>query len=482
MAPKIFLAHAREDNAQVRKLYADLKARGLHPWLDKVDLIPGQNWEIEIPKAIRDAGIFLACLSSRSVGKVGYIQNEFRLALSAFGKRPPGSIFLIPVRLDDCEVPDLQDPDLGLRLRAIHWVDLWEEDGFDRLVRAIEHALGIATPPEASREEASTREAKHRAEKETRAQAKPVAAKLSAGGEPKRQPPPIASSRLPGISASAWKVAMQRREARERAERIEARRRAKEPARSPTASRYAPPWRPELVVIDPGTFLMGSTEAERQWAVEQGANPARVQWERPQHEVRIDYGFEVARYPVTFEEYDHFAEAMGREKPDDESWGRGRRPVINVSWKDAKAYVDWLSDVTGEAYRLPSEAEWEYACRAGTTTRHSWGDEKPTPEQANFGENVGKTTEVGAYPANPWGLYDMHGNVWEWVEDCWHDSYEGAPSDGSAWTSGGDKSRQVQRGGSWNYGPRGLRSAFRVKNLASDRLNDWGFRVARTLR
>ena len=141
------LAHAREDNAQVRKLYADLKARGLDPWLDKVDLIPGQNWEIEIPKAIREAGIFLACLSSRSVGKVGYIQDEFRLALSAFGKRPPGSIFLIPVRLDDCEVPDLQDPDLGMRLRAIHWVDLWEEDGFDRLVKAIEPALeGLVNP------------------------------------------------------------------------------------------------------------------------------------------------------------------------------------------------------------------------------------------------------------------------------------------------------------------------------------------------
>jgi hypothetical protein len=152
---RIFLAHAREDNAQVGKLYADLKARGFDPWLDKVDLIPGQNWEIEIPKAIRQAGIFLACLSSRSVGKVSYVQNEFRLALSAFSERPPGSIYLIPVRLDDCEVPDLQNPELGLRLRAIHWVDLWEEGGFDRLVKAIEHALGVATPPQASREGAA---------------------------------------------------------------------------------------------------------------------------------------------------------------------------------------------------------------------------------------------------------------------------------------------------------------------------------------
>ena len=123
MAPKIFLAHAREDKPQVRKLYADLKARGFDPWLDEIDLLPGQIWKIEIPKAIRQAGVFLACLSSRSVGKVGYVQNEFRLALSALGERPSGTIFLIPVRLDDCDVPDLQIPDLGLSLRDIQWVN-----------------------------------------------------------------------------------------------------------------------------------------------------------------------------------------------------------------------------------------------------------------------------------------------------------------------------------------------------------------------
>jgi hypothetical protein len=150
MAPKIFLAHAREDKAQVRKLYADLTARGLDPWLDEVDLVAGQIWKEEIPKAIHQAGIFLACLSSRSAGKVGYVQNEFRLALSAFGERPPGSIYLIPVRLDECDVPDLQIPDRGLSLQDIQWVDLWEEGGFDRLVKAIERALeGLVNPRQA---------------------------------------------------------------------------------------------------------------------------------------------------------------------------------------------------------------------------------------------------------------------------------------------------------------------------------------------
>jgi TIR domain len=144
-ARRIFLAHAREDKPQVRKLYADLKARGLDPWLDEVDLMPGQIWKEEIPKAIRQAGIFLACLSSRSGSKVGYVQSEFRLALSAFGERPPGSIFLVPVRLDDCAVPDLQIPDRGLSLQDIHWVDLWQEGGLGRLVATIEHTLGGRT-------------------------------------------------------------------------------------------------------------------------------------------------------------------------------------------------------------------------------------------------------------------------------------------------------------------------------------------------
>jgi hypothetical protein len=143
---RIFLAHAREDKAQVRKLYADLKARGFKPWLDDVDLVPGQIWKDEIPKAIRQAKAFLACMSSQSVNKIGYVQNEFRLALAAFGERPQGSIYLIPVRLDDCDVPDLQIPDRGLSLRDIQWVDLWEESGLDRLAIGIELALGASEP------------------------------------------------------------------------------------------------------------------------------------------------------------------------------------------------------------------------------------------------------------------------------------------------------------------------------------------------
>ena len=139
--------------------------------------------------------------------------------------------------------------------------------------------------------------------------------------------------------------------------------------------------------------------------------------------------------------------------------------MINVSWWDAQAYCEWLAKETGQSYRLPSEAEWEYACRAGTTTRYSFGD-AISDKNANYGSKVGKTTEVSSYPANPWGLYEMHGNVWEWVEDVWHGRYKGAPADGAAWTDGEGKEAsgvRINRGGSWNNDPRICRSACRSR-------------------
>ena len=239
------------------------------------------------------------------------------------------------------------------------------------------------------------------------------------------------------------------------------------------------PWCPELVVIPTGEFMMGSTDAERQWAVDRGAEPEWVENEKPQHLVRIAHSLAIGRFPVTFEQYDRFARITGRDQPGDAGWGRGRRPVINVSWEDSKAYVDWLAAETGKPYRLLSEAEWEYACRAGTTTRYWWGDEI-TPENANYGSNVDRTSEIGGYPINPFGLCEMNGNVWEWVEDCWNDSYEDAPDDGSAWTRG-DCGRRVLRGGTWKTEIWKLRPANRFGVRAGEWKDDFGLRVAKTL-
>jgi formylglycine-generating enzyme required for sulfatase activity len=229
---------------------------------------------------------------------------------------------------------------------------------------------------------------------------------------------------------------------------------------------------PEMVVIPAGTFTMGSPPEEE----------GRYDDEGPQREVRVER-FALGRNEVTFAQYDACVDAGGcAERPDDEGWGRGERPVINVSWQDAQAYVDWLGEATGELYRLPSEAEWEYAARAGTTTRFAFGDELSSSE-ANFARNIGRTWEVGAGPANDWGLFDVHGNVWEWVEDCWNGSYDGASFETSPLlqNNGGACTRRVVRGGSWDNLPRYLRSAYRNRNGTDFWYYTFGFRVARTL-
>ena len=222
---------------------------------------------------------------------------------------------------------------------------------------------------------------------------------------------------------------------------------------------------PVMVSIEPGSFNMGSYDH---------------QTEKPLHQVTIGYRVSVGKYPVTFAEYDAFCEATERQKPDDQGWGRDRRPVINVSWGDARAYVEWLSATTEKPYRLLSESEWEYCCRSGTETNFSYGDEIAYAD-ANLAERIGRTTLVGAYSGNPWGLHDMHGNVWEWVEDVWHDNYLGAPVDGGAWTQGGDPSNRLLRGGSWLIRPRGARSAVRGRSHFEVQNYAIGFRVARTL-
>ena len=194
---------------------------------------------------------------------------------------------------------------------------------------------------------------------------------------------------------------------------------------------------------------------------------------------------------MTFAEWDACASAGECKHKPKTDWGRNNHPVMRVSWDDAKQYVTWLSKKTGNSYRLLSEAEWEYAARAGTTTPFSAGP-TITTDDANFdgdftyggsakGKDLGKTITAGSFKPNAFGLHDLHGNVWEWVEDCYSkDGYQRAPSDGSALTSG-DCARRVLRGGSWNSYPRFLRSADRYGDRTSYRVNYYGFRVGRTL-
>jgi formylglycine-generating enzyme required for sulfatase activity len=227
---------------------------------------------------------------------------------------------------------------------------------------------------------------------------------------------------------------------------------------------------PELVVVPAGSFMMGSP------ASEQGRDAGEAQVR-----VSIPAPFAVGRFAVTFDEWDACVAAGGcNGNISDEGWGRGKRPVINVNWEDAKAYAKWLSSETGKTYRLLSDAEREYVTRAGTTTRFWWGDSISTA-QANYrGDYRQQTVPVDSFQPNPWGLYQVHGNVWEWTEDCWNDSNGGNPGDGRARTTG-DCGRRVVRGGSWIDVLQNLRSAFRYWDGTGYRYVNRGFRVARTL-
>ena len=285
------------------------------------------------------------------------------------------------------------------------------------------------------------------------------------------------ASRLRAEAEERARKVVERRRAereRERKAREEAERRRR--ARSPGTKFRDCPECPELVVVPSGSFEMGSPSSEY----------GRRDNEGPVHRVRIGRSFAVGVYEVTFGEWDACMSGggCGGYRPSDESWGRGRRPVINVSWEDAKAYVGWLSRKTGEEYRLLSESEWEYVARAGTRTAYWWGDgigrNRANCEGCGSRWDDEQTAPVGSFSANGFGLYDVHGNVWELVEDCRNGSYAGAPVDGSAWESG-ECGRRVLRGGSWVDVPRGLRSAYRVGVTSGNRGINGGFRVARTL-
>lgn len=251
---------------------------------------------------------------------------------------------------------------------------------------------------------------------------------------------------------------------------------------------------PRMVVIPAGTFTMGASVDER----------GSSSHERPQRQVSIQ-SFAMSETEVTFDDYKQYTDSQGLTLPDDLGWGTGTRPVVNVSWIDIQGYIMWLNGQTGRTYRLPTEAEWEYAARAGTTTPFSGGTGTCiTTDDANYngrfdynncgantGVDRGQTVEVKSFAPNAFGLYDVMGNVWEWVQDCLHDDYTNAPTDGSAWESAnsGDCSRRMLRGGSYVDFPTDLRSAHRIsyddpsggRDPASSRFGNYGFRLAQDL-
>ena len=238
----------------------------------------------------------------------------------------------------------------------------------------------------------------------------------------------------------------------------------------------------EMVVINPGSGKLGSPDFEKK----------RARYENPMRDTFINYRFEVSKYEITFDDWNNCVSSGGcsGHKPDDKGWGRGKRPVINVSYNDAQNFLKWLNGKTGQNYRLLSEAEWEYVARAGQDAPFGTGfdmsaqyanfDGKAPYGSGNPGPYLRKTQPVGKYEPNAFGVYDMHGNVYEWVEDCWNKDHSGAIGDGSPRTDGNCKFR-VMKGGSWVTHGYQTRAAARIRYVMDYRYDDYGIRIARTL-
>ena len=272
-----------------------------------------------------------------------------------------------------------------------------------------------------------------------------------------------------GPFAAAARARLQQIEAKSETKPEVAKPAAPEPAAAaPQSVTRDCPQCPEMVLVLAGVFEMGSTEL--------------FDFEAPVHQVSIRKAFYIGQREVTYEEWDAcIAEGGCKQRPDDRGLGRARRPVTDIDWDDAKGYTAWLSQRTGHAYRLPTESEWEYVARAGTTTSYPWG-RTVEKDRANCigctSDPVKRAIDTGSFQPNAFGIYDMAGNAAEWVEDCWNDNYRGAPTDGSAWTKPLCRER-VLRGGSFNNDPRYLRSAARFKYDHDVRFYTNGFRVVR---
>ncbi|MGC1377130.1 MAG: SUMF1/EgtB/PvdO family nonheme iron enzyme [Anaerolineales bacterium] len=386
---KVFLCHSKDDKLRVREIYDRLIADGFDAWLDEEKLLPGQEWELEIQKAVRESDVAVVCLSNNSITKAGYIQKEIRFALDVADEQPEGGVYLIPAKLEDCKVPS--------RLSKWQWVNLFDNQGYKKLKVSLD----------------------------TRAQKLGIAATFYNSFE---------LSHLP-FEAS------------------------------------------QMVRIPAGEFLMGSTQEQIAKAIKDGADEKWVRAEQPQHEVKLPEYF-IGKYPVTNIQYQTFVQDAKNQPPrgwDGESYppGKSDHPVVNVSWAHAQAYCQWLGQKTGKPYRLPMEAEWEYAARGPYGRTYPWG-EGIDKTRTNY--NSSDTSPVGSYEngKSSFGVYDMAGNIWEWVAD-WYDVYPGG--DPNVSDNFGKKYR-VLRGGAWNYYDVSLRSAFRYW-FAPDFRFDFliGFRV-----
>jgi formylglycine-generating enzyme required for sulfatase activity len=499
---RVFISYSRRDKDFADALLDQLGARGFEAYLDQHDILPGEPWRERLAGLIAAADTVVFCLSPNFVASkiCDWEVNE----AERLGKR------LLPA-----VAADTPDDDIPQRLKRLNYIFMRGEAEFagrmDALVAALETDIDwIRSHTRLGQLAAEWDRGKRSTELVLRGAAL-VAAEQWISAQPAKGPSPtdlqrdfirasraealahavrvgrtqvliglLAAAVLAGIGYLGWA----NRAALEFQSRLllDDLTPAFVSVLSPSAERAMHTGEsfkecascPEMVVIPAGQFLMGS-------AARDGPDS-----ELPQHEVAIATRFAVSRFLITFDQWDACLAHKGcNHRADDRGWGRGLIPVTDVSWSDARSYVEWLSKQTGRPYRLLSEAEWEYAARAGSKTQYPWGDELGQ-DNANCPGSESQWADkqpspVGTFAPNVFGLYDMIGNLWEWVEDNWHPDYVGAPRDGSVW-QGGDAAQRVLRGGSYAVTAGECNSSFRDFARPPDFRNYiFGVRVARSL-
>lgn len=426
----IFLSYAREDLVKAKLLAETLQQQGWSVFWDST-LLAGQDFHDEIEQEIAKAGCMIVAWSTSSRTSQ-WVKGEATL-----GHRRK---VLVPILFDEVDPP--------INFIALHtenfvdWRGETDSSSFHKLQLALINILGLKAA--GAGDSALTQS--------IALSNQSLSVKQNV---PKRKP----NSGTRGANSDEVKLNSGLKGAR------------------PIKSKFV---EPEMSGLLFGTFQMGDNSFSSDMWVS----------ERPRHFVHVK-PFALAKHLVTFDEFDLFAMASAKALPSDENWGRGKRPVINVSWKDASAYAEWLSILSGKRYRLPSEAEWEFAARAGTTTDYYWqgGLLRYLPmwnahvyAWSDLNSD-GKTHPVGEKEPNAFGLYDMSGNVQEMVQDCWNENYDGAPTDGSAWENQSEKpyKERVVKGGSFNHYLLFLRSSYRTSCLEGHGQNNRGFRLAQDL-
>ena len=512
---RVFLCHASSDKAKARELYAQLKAWGAEPWLDEENLIAGQDWRSEIRQAVQRSDVVLVCLSQQSVNHEGFIKEEIGYALNQADRQVEGAIFVVPLRLEECDVPD--------RLARYHWVNWFEPDGVEKLHKAMNLRMQEVRLLSAWSEivqksvPATTPLTKNFIFGKRRVSRRALLAAVGVGG-------------VAGLGAAVWAVSQSNAPvvpatptskpiaatATQTTQPTEAAPTAElatstpvvQPISLPPTLSLTSPVEMDFVLVQAGFFLMGSDKTKDD----------KAQLNEMKQFMMPLPDFYIGRTEVTNSQFRAFVNATGHTTEAEEPGAKGyaysptngwnsvegadwrhpngpdsnidqkaEHPVVQVNWYDAMQFCDWLKRVDGRNFVLPSEAEWEKAARGTGGYIYPWGNKPLANDYLNFNFSVGDTTAVGRYSltgASPYGCVDMAGNVWEWTRSIWGKyrdkvdyKYPYDKNDGREDLVRGDVVR-VLRGGSWGDDHGYARAAYRNNSPAKDALGHVGFRVA----